>query len=141
MEQVVSLTEAPRRFNTAVVTTFAGIALLLAFLGIYGVLAYSVSERTREIAVRMALGATRSAVLSGVLKRAFIFIAAGALAGLAACFGVTRLLRTLLYGVHPLDAISYLAAITVLLACALLAGSIPARRATFIDPMRALREE
>ena len=141
MEDIVSLTEAPRRFNTVVVTTFAAIALLLALLGIYGILAYTVSERTREIAVRMALGAPRSSVLGSVLKTALGFAGAGALAGLAVCFEVTRLLRTLLYGIHPLDAISYAAAITVLLACALLASSIPARRAISIDPMRALREE
>jgi putative ABC transport system permease protein len=141
MEEIVSSTEAPRRFNTVIVSVFAGIALLLALLGIYGVLAYTVAERTREIAVRMALGSPRAAVAVQILKTVLSFAAIGAIAGLVACFGFTRFLRSLLYEVRPLDFSSYVAAVVVLLGCAMIAASIPMRRAIVVDPMRALREE
>ncbi len=141
MDTVISSTEAPRRFNTLAFTSFAAVALLLALLGIGGVLAYTVSERTREIAIRMALGATREDVLRRVLRSAFVLAGAGIALGLAASLWLTRFLESLLYGVKPLDLPAFLGAVFVLLTCALLAGWLPARRAASIDPMQTLRSE
>ena len=141
MDTVLSSTEAPRRFNTLALTSFAAVALLLALLGIGGVLAYTVSERTREIAIRMALGATREDVLRRILRSALMLIGAGIALGLAASLWLTRFLESLLYGVKPLDLTAFLGAVFVLLACALLAGWLPARRAASIDPMQTLRSE
>ncbi len=141
MGQVVAATEAPRRFNTWVLTSFAGIALALALLGIYGVLAYSVAERMREIAIRIALGATRADVQWRTLRQAMALGATGVLAGLAAAMVLTRYLASLLYKVRPLDGFTLAAAVMILLACAALAGWVPARRAASVDPMRVLRME
>jgi putative ABC transport system permease protein len=141
MEDVVSSTEAPRRFNTWVLTAFAAVALGLALLGIYGVLAYSVTERTREIAIRMALGATQKDVERRTLGDALVLGAAGVALGLAASVALTRYLASLLYEVKPLDGSTLAGAVVVLVACAALAGWIPARRAAEVDPMRALRSQ
>ena len=141
MEEVVAATETPRRFNTGILTAFATIALSLAALGIYGVLAYSVTEREREIAIRMALGASRRSVLGGTLRNALALASVGIAIGLAACVGLTRFLSSLLYGVKPLDAWAILGAALMLAICAAAAGLIPARRAASVDPMRALRTE
>jgi putative ABC transport system permease protein len=141
MNERVAETEAPRRFNTIVLAAFAAIALLLALLGIYGVLAYAVTERTREIAIRMALGATREHVLRGTIRSALLLSGAGMTAGLVASLGLTHFLESMLYGVKPLDGITISAAIAILLFCAALAGWLPARRAASIDPMEALRSE
>ena len=141
MSEKVEETEAPRRFNTIVLTAFAAIALLLALLGIYGVLAYTVTERTREIAIRMALGATRQDVLHRTIRSALLLAGGGMIAGLIASAGLTRFLESMLYGVKPLDAPAIAGAVAVLLACAFLAGWLPARRAAGVDPMEALRNE
>lgn len=141
MSTVVSLTEAPRRFNTIALSAFAGVALLLSLLGIYGVLAYSVNERAREIAIRMALGATRESVLGNVLRSALTMAAIGIVVGLAASFWLSRFLESLLYGVKPLDAMAFGGAVAILLACAAIAGWLPARRAASVDPMQTLRSE
>jgi putative ABC transport system permease protein len=140
MGDVVAATEAPRRFNTTVLSAFAGIALALSLLGIYGVLAYSVTERKREIAIRMALGATREDVRRRTLRDALVLGLVGVAAGLVAAAGLTRYLVSLLYGVEPLDAASIAGAVVVLLACSALAGWVPARRAARVEPMEALRE-
>jgi predicted permease len=139
MDQVVAATETSRRFNTGILTAFAAIALALALLGIYGVLAYSVTERAREIAIRMALGATRQQVLWTTLRNAMALAGVGITAGLVASVGLTRFLGSLLYDVKPLDAGAIVGAALVLAGCAAAAGFIPARRAASIDPMRALR--
>jgi predicted permease len=141
MDEIVAATASSRRFNTVIVSAFAVIALMLSLLGIYGVLAYSVSERTREIAVRMALGATRNVVLLRTLHYAVTLAAIGITAGLIASLGLTHFLSSLLYDVKPLDAAAILGAVLVLLACAALAGWLPAHRAASIDPMQALRTE
>ena len=141
MDSVVSSTEAPRRFNTVLLSSFAAVALLLSLLGIYGVLAYAVNERAREIAIRMALGATRESVLGRILRSALVLAGAGIAIGLAASFWLTRFLESLLYGVRPFDPSAVLGAVFILLACALLAGWMPARRASAIDPMQTLRSE
>ncbi len=141
MDDIVAATESSRRFNTVILTAFAAIALLLSLLGIYGVMAYSVTERTREIAIRMALGATRKTVILSTLRSALKLAAIGVVVGVVSSFGLTRLLGSLLYGVKPLDNVSFAGAIIVLLSCTALASWLPARRAASIDPMQALRSE
>jgi predicted permease len=141
MSERIAASEAPRRFNTAVLAAFAAIALLLALLGIYGVLAYAVTERTREIAIRMALGATREDVLRRTIGSALLLAAGGIAAGLAASIGLTHLMESMLYGVKPLDGVAITGAAVILLLCAALAGWLPARRAAGVDPMDALRSE
>ena len=141
MDEVVAAVESPRRFNTMILTAFSTIALLLSLLGIYGVMAYSVKERTREIAIRMALGATRESVLLGTLRSSLILTVMGIAAGLIASAALTRLLANLLYDVKPLDGIAIASAIFVLLLCATVAGWFPARRAATVEPMEALRFE
>ena len=141
MDEIVAATESSRRFNTVILSSFAGIALLLSLLGIYGVMAYSVSERTREIAIRMALGSTRESVLLRTLRQAFLLTAIGAAFGLAASVGLTRLLSSLLYDVKPLDGAVITAAVFLLFLCSSLAAYLPARRAAAVDPMQALRSE
>ena len=141
MDEVVASTESSRRFNTIVLTAFAAVALLLSLLGIYGVLAYTVTEKTREIAIRMALGATRGDVLRRTVASALGLAAVGIAGGLIAATALTRFLKSLLYGVHPLDTAAIAGATLVLLICAALAGWLPARRASAIEPMEALRNE
>ncbi len=132
---------APSRFRTTLVGIFAAIGLLLAAIGIYGVMAYAVSERTHEIGVRAALGADRCHLLRLVLGEAAGLAAAGIAAGLAGSLLTTRLIRALLFHVEPTDPATF-AAISVLLALtALVASYVPARRAMRADPMIALRYE
>jgi predicted permease len=141
MDEIVAATESSRRFNTVILSSFAGIALLLSLLGIYGVMAYSVSERIREIAIRMALGSTRESVLLRTMRQALLLTSIGAAFGLAASAGLTRLLSSLLYDVKPLDGPVITAAIFLLFLCSSLAAYLPARRASAVDPMQALRSE
>lgn len=141
MDEIVAATESSRRFNTAILTAFAAIALLLSLLGIYGVMAYSVTERTREIAIRMALGATRQNVLLRTLRYALKLAAIGVIAGVVSSFGLKHFLSSLLYGVKPLDSVSIAGAIATLFVSAVLAGWLPARRAASVDPMQTLRSE
>jgi ABC-type antimicrobial peptide transport system permease subunit len=141
MDEVVAATETSRRFNTGILVVFAGIALALSLLGIYGVLAYSVTERARDIAIRMALGANRHQVLWATLHNALALASSGIAVGFVASAGLTRFLSSLLYDVKPLDAGAMMGAVAVLLVCSALAGWLPARRAASVDPMRALRTE
>jgi predicted permease len=141
MDEIVAATESSRRFNTAILTAFAAIALLLSLLGIYGVLAYAVAQRTREIAIRMALGASPKVVLLRTLRFALTVTATGVACGLIASIGLMHFLTSLLYGVKPLDGMTIAGAVLVLLCCSALAALIPAQRAAAIDPMRALRAE
>jgi predicted permease len=141
MDEIVAATESSRRFNTVILTSFAGIALLLSLLGIYGVMAYSVSERTSEIAIRMALGATRDSVLLRTLRHAFSLTMLGGTIGLAASLGLTRFLSGLLYNVRPLDVSVMISALILLFVCSSLAALIPASRAASVEPMQALRSE
>jgi predicted permease len=141
MDEIVAASDSSRRFNTAMLTSFAAIALLLSLLGIYGVLAYSVTERTREIAIRMALGATRESVSLRTLRDARSLTAIGAAIGLVASAGLTRLLTSLLYDVKSLDGLVITAAILLLFLCTSIAGWLPARRAASIDPVQALRAD
>jgi putative ABC transport system permease protein len=120
---------------------FAGTALLLAAIGIYGVIAYSVTQRTREIGIRMALGAQRRDMLGMVLRQSLTVVVIGIAIGLLAAFASTRLLASLLYGVGANDALTYASVVFLLGTAALLASYIPARRAMKVDPMIALRYE
>jgi predicted permease len=120
---------------------FAGLALLLAAIGLYGTISFAVARRTGEIGIRMALGAERSTVVGMVLSDAGKLIAAGVVIGLPLAFGATALVRSLLYGIGRFDAASTVLAILVLSACAIVAGYLPARRASRVDPMVALRYE
>ncbi|HEX5724089.1 MAG TPA: ABC transporter permease [Longimicrobiaceae bacterium] len=129
------------RMAATLVTGFGSLALLLAAVGVFGVLAYWVAQRSREIGIRMALGASRRGVLRLVLGRGMAFVAAGLAAGIAAAFALTRLAGSLLYGVSPTDPATFAAVAAVLGGVALLAGWLPAARAARVDPMVALRQE
>ena len=141
MTEVLDQSLAMRWFNTVVVSLFAGSSLLLAMVGIYGVIAWTVRQRTREIGVRMALGAQRSAVLALVLRRGLKLAGAGIVLGLIGAIGLTQLLRSLLFGVGPVDPFTFVAVPMLLVFVALLACWLPARRAAKVDPMEALRSE
>jgi macrolide transport system ATP-binding/permease protein len=129
------------RFSAWLVGGFAGVALVLGVVGLYGVVAYSVSQRTREIGVRMALGAQRSGIHGLILKEAGWLTAAGIIAGLACSVAAAHLMRSLLFGVHAWDFTTLAAVAAVLGAAALLASLIPARRASSVNPVEALRAE
>ena len=141
MEQVLSESSAPRRFNMILVLLFAATALLLAAIGIYGVIAYSVQQRTHEIGIRMTLGARRADVLRMVLRWGFLLAGVGAAIGVAGALAAGRVLRGFLFGIQPSDPLTFVAVVGALALIALLATYIPARRATRVDPMVALRYE
>ena len=129
------------RLIARVAIAFGGVALLLACLGLYGVTAYAVTRRTREIGIRMAIGASPGAVLKTVLRGALIQLGAGLLIGVPAALAAGRLLQAMLYGVSGQDPWLLTLAVAVLAVCAVAAGLIPARRAAALDPVRALRIE
>jgi putative ABC transport system permease protein len=141
MEKILDGQVAPRRFQATLLGALASIALLLAMVGIYGVVAYSVSLRTREIGIRMALGAERAAVLKLVLAGGMWPVVLGICAGIPAALASTRALESWLYGVRAADAATYAAVAALVLAVPLVASYVPARRAATIDPLAALRYE
>jgi predicted permease len=141
MEEVLSVSLARQRFLMTLMSVFAGLALVLAAVGIYGVISYSVNQRTHEIGIRMAMGATRGNVLRLIVHQGLRLTLVGAGIGLVAAFGLTRLLGSELFGVKPADPLTYVAVAVLLAAVSLLACYIPARRATKVDPMVALRYE
>jgi ABC-type antimicrobial peptide transport system permease subunit len=132
---------APDRLRTSLIAAFGAIALLLAAVGIYGVMAYSVEQRTREIGIRAALGAGRGALVGLVMHQAAFLAALGLALGLAGALLTTKWMSSLLFGIKPRDPASLAAAVGILAATALLAAWIPARRAAAVDPIRALRIE
>jgi predicted permease len=139
--EVVARSIASQRFSLALLGAFAGLALLLASIGIYGVLSYLVGQRTQEIGIRMALGARRLDVLRMVLQDGARMTLAGTAIGIVAALGLTRLMASMLFGVKPTDPITFGLVAVVLCGVALLAGYVPARRAAKVDPMVALRYE
>ncbi|HKV64086.1 MAG TPA: ABC transporter permease [Candidatus Acidoferrum sp.] len=141
MEQALAESMGDYQFYMQVLGIFASIAVLLAVMGIYGVMSYFVSQRTREIGIRVALGARSADVLSLVATMGLKLATIGVVIGFALAFGLTRLIATFLFGVKPTDPVTYAIVAAVLIAVALLASYIPARRATKVDPMTALRYE
>ena len=141
MTQIAAESMSRRRFAMQVVGLFGILALLLAAVGIYGVIAYSVTQRTREIGIRVALGASKTAILRWVLKQGMMLTIAGVVIGLVGAVALTRLLRSLLFGVGPTDIVTYGALAALLTLVALIACYVPARRATKVDPLVALRYE
>jgi len=140
-EQIISGSLAERRFTMLLLIIFAATALLLAAVGIYGVMSYTVGRRAHELGIRVALGATRQEIAGLVLRQGIKLAGIGLLAGLAAALGLTRLLASMLYGVHPADPVTLAAVAVVLGVIALLACYLPARRAASVDPIIALRWE
>ncbi len=141
LKEVVEGSMEGHRFRTTLLGTFAGIALFLAALGIYGVLAYFVSQRSRELGIRLALGAKPSELFRLVVGQGMRPVAAGAMIGIVGAVGLTGLMQSLLFGVKPLDLPTYAAATATLALIALVACALPAVRATKVDPLVALREE
>jgi putative ABC transport system permease protein len=141
MTEVIGATTAPRRFNAVLLGVFAAIALLLATVGIYSVISYSITCRTQEIGIRMALGARRRAILLMVLRKGMALTLIGAAIGLAGALALTRWMSSMLFGISASDPMTYAVVFLLALGAALLACSIPARRATRVDPLIALRYE
>jgi len=141
MDDVIASELATPRFHMALIVAFAALALVLAGVGIYGVIGYSVAQRRREIGIRMALGASEAHVVGAVLREAAVLAAAGVAMGIVAAVAATRLLASLLFGVKPVDPLTFAAVAVVLTGVALAAAWIPARRAIAVDPMVALRHE
>jgi ABC-type antimicrobial peptide transport system permease subunit len=141
LEDYVSSSLGQPRFQAILLEAFGFLALILTAVGLYGVVAYSAVQRTQEIGIRMTLGATRESVLQMILKDGLKLAAIGAGIGVVGALVMTHWIRSLLFGVHPLDALTFASVITILGLVSLLASYIPARRATKVDPMIALRYE
>jgi putative ABC transport system permease protein len=141
MGDLASIATARRRFQTSLLTVFAGIALIMALVGLSGLMRFSVNRRTHEVGIRMALGAKRRDVLLLILKNATVLVVWGLGLGLACTWIATRLLKSFLFGVGQHDPITILSVCALLAVFGLIAALIPARRAASIDPMQALRME
>ena len=141
MEEHIAVTVAAPRFNTTLLAIFAVVALILTIVGLYGVLSYSVSQRIHEIGIRAALGATQRDILRMVVGEGLLLTSIGLGIGILAALGLTRLLVSILYGIRPRDPLTFVG-LSLMLACvSVLATYVPARRATKIDPMSAVRHE
>jgi predicted permease len=141
METVIKDSTTRENFNMLMLTVFAAVALLLAAVGIYGLMSYAVEQRTQEIGIRIALGAGRGEMMKMILGQGMRLVIAGVVLGLAAAFGLTRLLAGLLFGVKAGDPLTFVAVAVILTSVALLAAFVPAQRATRVDPILALRQE
>jgi ABC-type antimicrobial peptide transport system permease subunit len=141
MNDVIAGSLARRRFSMTLLNAFAAVALLLASVGLYGVISYLVGQRTHELGVRIALGAGRREVLRLVINHGMKMALGGVAIGLIAAFGLTRLMANMLYGVSPTDPVTFAAIALLLAAVAMAACLVPAWRATKVDPLVALRHE
>jgi predicted permease len=141
MQQAVAASTARRRFQTTLLTTFGVVSLLLALVGLYGVLDYSVRQRVPEIGIRMALGATRARVIGMVVRQGLRLVVLGLATGIAAALALARLVSSALYGVRPYDPWTFIAAPVLVVLAALIACCTPAWRAAHIEPIEALRSE
>ena len=141
MEEYLAASVAAPRFSTTLLSIFAGVALVLTIVGLYGVMSYSVAQRTNEIGIRLALGAQTRDVLLMVVKHGSKLILIGLAIGLAAAFALTRWIASLLFGVTAKDPLTFAAVAVLLAIVALIACYVPALRATKVDPMEALRCE
>ena len=140
-DEYISRSLARPRFNALLLSIFAGTALLLTAIGLYGVMAYSVSQRTNEIGIRIALGAGRSSIFRLVVGQAMTLVGISLVIGLVGAFAVTRLLNSLLFGVGASDPFTFIAIVLLVSGVAFVAAWLPARRATRVDPIIALRAE
>jgi putative ABC transport system permease protein len=138
---VIANSTAQQRFNMVLMTVFAAVALVMAAIGLYGVISYSVTQRTHEIGIRMALGANTGDVVKLVVGQGMLLASAGVAAGLGAALALTRLLSSLLFRISPTDPITFAVISLILTGVALAACFVPALRATRVDPMIALRYE
>jgi putative ABC transport system permease protein len=141
MNLVIENTVRDKNVNTTLLTVFAGVSLLLAVIGVYGVMSYTVAQHTREIGIRMALGAQPRAILKLVVGRGLVLVSAGAVIGVLASFGLTRFIENMLFGVTPTDPLTFTAIVLLLGLVALLACLIPAQRAMRVDPIVVLRHQ
>jgi ABC-type antimicrobial peptide transport system permease subunit len=141
MQQVIAESNTRQNFDTLLLTVFAAIALLLAAIGIYGLMAYSVEQRTQEIGIRMALGANQSKIMRLILGHGLRLAIIGTLVGLAAAYGLTRVLANFLFGVKAGDPVAFSFVAAVLIIVTLIAALVPTRRAMRVDPIVALRQE
>jgi putative ABC transport system permease protein len=141
LEQQIGVTLGQPKFNALLLGVFAGMALVLTMVGLYGAISYAVSQRTHEIGVRMALGAAPEVVMKLILARGLRLALLGAVLGLAAAMGLARLMTSLLFGVSAADPATFSGVAVILLGVAMAACYIPARRATRVDPMVGLRHE
>ena len=140
-EEQINQTLFQERLFARLTSFFGALAALLACVGLYGVMAFTAARRTREMGIRMALGASRSQILELALRETLLLVTIGIAAGLLVALGASRLIATLLYGLKPTDPLTMAAAALLMVAVAALAGYIPARRASRVDPMVALRYE
>jgi ABC-type antimicrobial peptide transport system permease subunit len=141
MEEIASQSLARTSFTLTMLAIAGSMALVLGVIGIYGVISYTVSQRRREIGIRLALGAQRSGLRWMFVRSALVLTGLGVAIGLGAAAVLTRLMKSLLFGVSPLDPLTYVSIPLVLAACAVLASYLPARRAAGVDPVEALRSE
>jgi ABC-type antimicrobial peptide transport system permease subunit len=141
MSDVIARSLGSPRFYFTLLGTFAGIAMVLALTGLYGVLSYAVAQRTREIGIRSALGSTRRNIVGLVTRDALKLVGAGVVLGLVGGLLVTRLMESMLYGTSPLDLSTWLLAVLLMIAAAMAAALIPARRASRVDPLIAIQAE
>jgi len=141
LEKVVSDSIAQPRFNMVLLAIFAGLALILASVGIYGVMSYSVTQRTQELGVRMALGAQRRDIFSLVLKQGIILALIGVGIGVAGAIGLSKVLGSVLYGISATDPLTFISVALIMIVVALVACFFPARKATKVDPLTAMRYE
>jgi putative ABC transport system permease protein len=141
LESYVGLSVQGRKFALILIGAFAAIALALSLVGIYGVTAYSAAQRTREIGIRIALGAQRRELLGLLLRQGMLLVACGVIAGVTASLALTRFLATMLFAVQPTDLLTFSSVVLLLVAVSAAACFLPARRAMRVDPLVALRHE